>query len=66
MVRDAGKNFTHIVVIVSPEKDWQILHELKKYGDVSIETKSALSIEAYKKTAKYDIALHKLLLSLRN
>lgn len=66
MVRAAAKNFTHVVVIVNPEKYGQILHELKKYGDVSIETKSALAIEAFKKKAKYDKALHKLLLSLRN
>jgi phosphoribosylaminoimidazolecarboxamide formyltransferase/IMP cyclohydrolase len=61
MVRAAAKNFTHVVVIVNPEKYAQVLQELEKCGDVSIETKSALAIEAFKKTAKYDHAIYQLL-----
>ena len=66
LIRAAAKNFTHVVVIVNPEKYGQVLQELKKYGDVSIETKSALAIEAFKTTAKYDHAIHQMLKDLRN
>jgi phosphoribosylaminoimidazolecarboxamide formyltransferase/IMP cyclohydrolase len=61
LIRAAAKNFPHVVVIVDPERYDQVLQELKKYGDVSIETKSALAIEAFQKTASYDHAIYRLL-----
>ena len=61
LIRAAAKNFPHVVVIIDPERYDQILQELEKYGDVSIETKSALAIEAFQKTASYDHAIYRLL-----
>ena len=61
LIRAAAKNFPHVVVIVDPERYGQVLQELKKYGDVSIETKSALAIEAFQKTASYDHAIYRFL-----
>jgi phosphoribosylaminoimidazolecarboxamide formyltransferase/IMP cyclohydrolase len=61
LVRAAAKNFPHVVVIVNPERYVQVLQELKKYGDVSIETKSALAIEAFQKTANYDHVIYRFL-----
>ena len=54
MIRAAAKNFENVVVIVNPDRYDQILKELKKKGDVSIETRSALAIEAFRETARYD------------
>lgn len=61
LIRAAAKNFPHVVVIVDPERYDPILQELEKDGDVSIETKSALAIEAFQKTASYDHMIHRLL-----
>lgn len=61
LIRAAAKNFPHVIVIIDPERYDQILQELEKYGDVSIETKSALAIEAFQKTASYDHAIYRLL-----
>jgi phosphoribosylaminoimidazolecarboxamide formyltransferase/IMP cyclohydrolase len=39
MIRAAAKNFKNVVVIVNPDRYYQVLKELKK-GGVSIETRS--------------------------
>ncbi|MCW4038868.1 MAG: IMP cyclohydrolase [Candidatus Bathyarchaeota archaeon] len=59
LIRAAAKNFPHVVVIVDPERYGQVLQELKKYGNVTIETKSALAIEAFHKTASYDHSIYR-------
>lgn len=61
LIRAAAKNFPHVVVIVNPERYDPILQELEQNGDVSIETKAALAIEAFQKTASYDHAIYRLL-----
>jgi phosphoribosylaminoimidazolecarboxamide formyltransferase/IMP cyclohydrolase len=61
LIRATAKNFPHVVVIVDPERYDPILQELIKCGDVSIETKSALAIEAFQKTASYDHAIYRSL-----
>jgi len=61
MIRAAAKNFENVVVIVDPDRYDQVLEELKKNGDLSIETRSRLAIEAFKATAKYDWVIHKFL-----
>jgi phosphoribosylaminoimidazolecarboxamide formyltransferase/IMP cyclohydrolase len=61
LIRAAAKNFPHVIVIVNPERYGLVLHELKQYGDVRIDTKSALALEAFKATASYDHAVYQLL-----
>ena len=53
-IRAAAKNFENVVVIVNPDRYNRVIEEIKKTGDVSRETRSMLSIEAFKRTAKYD------------
>jgi phosphoribosylaminoimidazolecarboxamide formyltransferase/IMP cyclohydrolase len=61
MIRAAAKNFENVVVIVDPSRYDQILEELRTKGDVSIETRSMLAVEAFKKTSKYDWVIEKFL-----
>jgi len=61
IIRAAAKNFENVVVIVNPNRYDQVLHELKKKGDVITETRSVLAIEAFKETARYDFIIYKFL-----
>lgn len=61
MIRAAAKNFENIVVIVNPERYCQIRREYKTNGDVSLETRRALAVEAFKETARYDSSICRFL-----
>ena len=64
MIRAAAKNFENVVVIVNPDRYDEILNLLKTKKDVDKETRSKLAIEAFNETAKYDLIIHRYLLSL--
>jgi phosphoribosylaminoimidazolecarboxamide formyltransferase/IMP cyclohydrolase len=57
MIRAAAKNFENVVVIVDPSRYNQILEEYQANGDVSIETRKVLAVEAFQKTLQYDSAI---------
>jgi phosphoribosylaminoimidazolecarboxamide formyltransferase/IMP cyclohydrolase len=60
LIRAAAKNFENVVVIVNPNKYDQVLEELKREDKISIKTRYVLAKEAFKKTAQYDLIIHKL------
>jgi phosphoribosylaminoimidazolecarboxamide formyltransferase/IMP cyclohydrolase len=61
MIRAAAKNFENVVVIVNPRRYGQVLREYNEYGDVSMETRKVLAVEAFKETARYDAAIYRFL-----
>ena len=61
MIRAAAKNFENVVVVVNPRRYKQILSEYKKNGEVSVDTRKALAVEAFKETARYDMAICRFL-----
>jgi phosphoribosylaminoimidazolecarboxamide formyltransferase/IMP cyclohydrolase len=61
MIRAAAKNFQNVVVVVNPKRYAQIVDEYKQLGDVSLETRKALAVEAFKTTADYDKTIHRFL-----
>ena len=61
MIRAAAKNFENVVVIVNPERYCPVRREYKTSGDVCLETRRVLAVEAFKETARYDSAIHKFL-----
>lgn len=65
MVRAAAKNFTNITIIVNSSRYNEVLLEYKEAGEVSINTKKKLAIEALKETALYDSEIYKFLESTR-
>ena len=61
LIRAAAKNFENVVVIVNPNSHGHVLQELKKKGDVGVETRAILATEAFKETARYDSLIYKFL-----
>jgi phosphoribosylaminoimidazolecarboxamide formyltransferase/IMP cyclohydrolase len=61
LVRAAAKNFENVIVVTNSDRYDQVLKELKKKGDVSMETRLDLAIETFRETAKYDLMIYKFL-----
>jgi phosphoribosylaminoimidazolecarboxamide formyltransferase/IMP cyclohydrolase len=61
MIRAAAKNFENVIVIVDPKRYGQVLEEYKKKSELSNETRRALAVEAFKKTAQYDAIIYRFL-----
>jgi phosphoribosylaminoimidazolecarboxamide formyltransferase/IMP cyclohydrolase len=61
MMRAAAKNFENVVVVVDPRRYGQVLREYKENGDVSVETRKVLAVEAFKEIARYDTAIYRFL-----
>lgn len=57
MVRGAAKNWQDVAIIVNPAKYAVVLDELKATGEVTLETKWGLMVEAFQHTAAYDAAV---------
>jgi len=57
MVRAAAKNYQDVGVIVNPDRYADVLAELRETGDLSLQTRFALMLEAFQHTAAYDSAI---------
>ncbi len=57
MVRAAAKNFHSVAVVVNPDRYEAILDEIRASGDISEDTRRHLSLEAFRHTAAYDVAI---------
>lgn len=61
MIRAAAKNFVDVIVVVDPRRYSQVLKELKVKGNVTLETRKVLAVEAFKVTAQYDSTIYNYL-----
>ena len=57
MVRASAKNHDRVTIIVKPERYTQVIDEIKKAGEVSLNTRRLLAMEAFTHTAEYDTAI---------
>ena len=57
MVRAAAKNWHSVAVVVTPDHYDIILDEIKDSGEVSLDTRRTLAVEAFRHTAAYDAAI---------
>src|SRR6202035_1441652 len=57
MIRAAAKNYQDVAVVVSPCDYGAVLQEIRKGGEVSLETKWRLALKAFRTTADYDTAI---------
>jgi phosphoribosylaminoimidazolecarboxamide formyltransferase/IMP cyclohydrolase len=58
MIRAAAKNHAGVVVLVDPAQYSPVLEELRRSGgEVSVETRRRLALEAFRRTAQYDAAI---------
>ncbi len=58
MIRSAAKNFASVAVICNPERYGPVLDEMRaSNGELSLETRRELALEAFTHTARYDCAI---------
>ncbi len=57
MVRASAKNYARVTIIVKPERYKQVIEEIRNKGEVSLETRQNLALEAFTHTAEYDTAI---------
>ncbi len=57
MVRSAAKNHDRVAIVVNPARYEAIIAELKEAGELSLQTKRFLALEAFQHTAQYDAAI---------
>jgi phosphoribosylaminoimidazolecarboxamide formyltransferase / IMP cyclohydrolase len=57
MLRGAAKNFAHCAPVCQPSRYETILEELRRSGELSLETRRALAAEAFATTAAYEAAI---------
>jgi phosphoribosylaminoimidazolecarboxamide formyltransferase / IMP cyclohydrolase len=57
MLRGAAKNFAHVVPVSRPEDYEQVLDELRRTGELSLETRRRLATRAFGMTAAYESAI---------
>jgi phosphoribosylaminoimidazolecarboxamide formyltransferase/IMP cyclohydrolase len=55
MVRSAAKNHESVAVVVNPDRYFELMEELKaNQGQLSVETRQRLTVEAFEHTSRYD------------
>ena len=57
MLRAAAKNFRSVIVVPGPEHYDDVVSELSSEGQVSEESRRALALAAFRRTAEYDAAI---------
>lgn len=57
MVRSAAKNFQYVTILTNPEDYEEVLNEIEKNGETSLETRKKLARKAFTATGNYDSAI---------
>ena len=57
MVRASAKNHDRVTIIVKPERYTQVIEEIKKTGEVSLNIRRILTMEAFTHTTEYDTVI---------
>ncbi|HEX4680617.1 MAG TPA: bifunctional phosphoribosylaminoimidazolecarboxamide formyltransferase/IMP cyclohydrolase, partial [Gaiellaceae bacterium] len=57
MLRGAAKNFAHVAPVCRPERYGFVLDELRKNGELSLDTRRELAAEAFATSAGYEAAI---------
>lgn len=57
MLRGAAKNFAHCAPLCRPERYGSVLAELRRAGEISLDTRRTLAAEAFATTAAYEAAI---------
>jgi phosphoribosylaminoimidazolecarboxamide formyltransferase / IMP cyclohydrolase len=59
MLRAAAKNFVHVAPVCRPERYDELLDEIRKDGDLLLDTRRRLAAETFSVTAAYEAAIAK-------
>ena len=57
LLRAAAKNFRDVIVLSDPAQYGSVLAEIRRTGEVALETRRRLAREAFRRTAAYDRAI---------
>jgi len=57
MVRSAAKNFQYVTIVTSPSDYQEIMQEMEKDGDTTLDTRKKLARKAFSATSTYDSAI---------
>ncbi len=57
LLRAAAKNFAHVAALSSPAQYRPVLDELRRRGDLSLDTRRRLAAQAFAATAAYEAAI---------
>jgi phosphoribosylaminoimidazolecarboxamide formyltransferase / IMP cyclohydrolase len=60
LVRASAKNYKYVSILTNPSQYPNVIEELKK-GEISLETRKKLAVEAFSHTAYYDTYISKFL-----
>ncbi|MBD3397742.1 bifunctional phosphoribosylaminoimidazolecarboxamide formyltransferase/IMP cyclohydrolase [Candidatus Micrarchaeota archaeon] len=63
LIRAAAKNFENVVVISNPARYGEVSEEITANGDVSLETRRKLAVEAFMEISHYDTVIESFLRS---
>jgi len=63
MLRSAAKNYQYVTVVTDPSDYTQVLNEIVRTGNTSLETRQKLAVKVFGLTAGYDAAIHTYLSS---
>jgi len=58
LIRSAAKNHEHVVVLSNPERYEEVLEAMIEEGDVPMELRRELALEAFAHTAAYDSTIY--------
>ena len=61
LIRSAAKNYKDVIVVTNKDQFDCVLSSLKKNGDLSINKREKLALEAYTHTAQYDTIISRYL-----
>jgi phosphoribosylaminoimidazolecarboxamide formyltransferase/IMP cyclohydrolase len=61
LLRAAAKNWDGVGVVVNPQRYPAVLEELRSHGDITMETRQALALEAFAHTSAYDAMIYNAL-----
>lgn len=61
LIRAGAKNFKRVAVITNPDRYDDIIKEMEEKGEISIETRRKLAVEAFYHTTLYDTTIYNYL-----
>lgn len=61
MLRSAAKNYSFVTVVTDPDDYPRVLEEIQANGEVSINTREALAVKVFRRTADYDSEIDRFL-----
>ena len=57
MVRATAKNYHNVAIVVNPDRYPEVVGQLAERGEIALETRFQLALEAFSHTAEYDTAI---------